>query len=799
MTFLRDLRFGVRILVRNPSYAAAAIAVVALGIGATTAVFTVVRAVLLQPLPYRDVDRLVLFRAHAPGFDDQPVLTPDEFHAIQDRRDLFEDVATANESAASLTGVDDMERISSAMISDNFLPLFGVAPAAGRQVSSREDVGAEWIRAVDISYELWQRRWHGDPAIVGQTIEVNNLKMTIAGVMPRGFRLYMGGATGIVPRVDVWYPGAPDVGSARACPVVARLRSGMTLGAAQAAIDVFMPQFIAAHPSRYRTGPVRLTLSPLADDVVREVRPALLALAGAVGFVLLAACANLMNLLLARACSRTRELAVRKAIGASRSQIIAQLATEGLVLGVLGAAAGLLVAQWGVEGLLQLAPATLPRREDIGIDLSVAVFAVGLSVICSLVFSLVPAWHATRTDLAATMKPDAASSRGAGTTRGALVACQLAISLILLVGAGLMVRAFIGLRDVPLGFRPHGVVTMKVDLPPMRFKSVDQREAFYLQALAAIRQIPGVDEAGIGTPTPLSGEVISQKFSTGAGEPERVASAVAVLPGFAEVLGVPLRAGRLLSRDDRLRSEPALMVDERLAAEVWPGDNPVGKRVLLSPSSKTPQWGEVVGVVAHVQFEDLRHSAPQLWVPFRAMAWSMDVAVRTRRDPPEMGAIVKYAIERLDPGRPIYDVRPLDEYVADASADTRFALFVLGAFALLALVLTAIGVYGVVAYATARRMHEIAVRLALGADARTVVALVVRDGARWTVAGLVVGAIGARLLTRYVQTLLFHVGPNDAATFVGVALLLSVVALVATALPAIRAVRIDPMLALRSE
>jgi putative ABC transport system permease protein len=692
-----------------------------------------------------------------------------------------------------------MERVAAASISDNFLSLFGVAPAAGRQVSAVEDIG-EWVRAVDISYELWQRRWHGDPAIVGSIIEVNNLKVRLVGVMPRGFKLYMGGATGIAPQVDVWYPGAPDVGTARACPVVAKLRAGVTVAAAQAAVDTFIDQFIAEHAASYRAGRVRLTLSPLADDVVHEVRPALVALGGAVAFVLLVACANLANLLLARATARNRELVIRAAIGASRGRLVRQLTIEALVLGCVGAVFGLLIAQWAVDLLLQLAPATLPRREGMFIDIEIAAFAAALSLSCTLVAGVLPAWYATQTDVAGMLKQDPASTRGAATTRGLLVASQLALSLILLVGTGLMARAFATLRDIPLGFQPHGVATMKVDLPPQMFRDVEQRVAFFDRALDAIRQLPGVDAVGIGLPVPLTGRPLSRRVSLGPGEPERVVSTISVFSGYPEVLRVPLRAGRFISTADRNRLDPVLLVDEGTAAEFWRGENPIGQRLLLSPGSRMPIWGRVVGIVGRVQLADLRHdSAPQLWMSYRAMPWDMDIAVRTTRDPRDMGQLVQAAVERLNPGRPIFDVRPLDDYVADASADTRFALFVLSVFALFAVVLTAIGVYGVVAYATARRTREIAVRLALGADARRIVALVLGEAVVWTAAGLAAGALGARVLTRFIESLLFRVAPTDALTFVAVALLLGMIALVATALPALRAVRVDPMLALRSE
>jgi putative ABC transport system permease protein len=797
MTIFRDLRFGFRLLTRNPSFGVAAIAVLALGIGATTAVFSVVRGVLLQPLPYRDVDRIVTFRADAPGFDHAPALTTEEFFALRARTDIFDEAATANESPASITGVADMERVTSASISDNFLPLFGVAPAIGRQVDSRQDIGPTWVQAVDISYELWQRRWHGDPSVVGRGIEVNNLKMTIAGVMPRGFRLYLGDGTGIAPRVDVWYPGAPDHDTTRGHPVVARLRPGVTLASAQSAVDAFMKQFIADHPASYRTGAVRLTLAPLAADVVRTVKPALLAFGAAVGFVLLVACANLANLLLARAYSRTRELAVRTAVGASRTQLVQQLAIESLVIAAVGAAVGILVAQWARDGLLALAPASLPRRENIVIDGAVLAFAAGAALCSSLLFGLLPAWQATRADLVAMMKQGAGSSARGARTRGFLVASQLALSLMLLVGAGLMGRSFLRLRDVPLGFNPANVVTIQVDLPGRLF-TPQKTEAFYASALEAARRVPGVEAAALGRPVPLDGERLTRRYSLGPGGPEGVASAIVAFGGYAEFLGVPLRAGRYFTAADAALA--VVMIDERMAAVVWPGQYPIGKRILLSPGLKSEQWAEVVGVVGHAQFEDLRHTAtPQLWVHHRLMPYAVDIAFRTHRDRRAVAAAVKTAVEALGPGRPLFGVRALEDYVADAAADTRFALSVLGVFAALAVLLVAVGVYGVVAYATARRTREIAVRLALGADARRIVALVLREGAAWTAGGLVAGAVGARLLTHYVQTLLFGVPPNDPLTFIGVASLLAVVALVATAVPAVRALRIDPMQALRAE
>jgi putative ABC transport system permease protein len=476
MNLLRDVRYGLRILVRNPSYAAAALAVMALGIGASTAVFTVVRAVLLQPLPYREPNRLVLFRADAPGYTRYPGITGDEFYALRDRTDIFEDIAAINGVNANLTDGDEMERVAGGSATDNFLPLLGVAPAAGRPLSSRLDFGSQYVRSVVISYDLWQRRWQGDPSVFGRYISVNNIDVEVVGITPAGFRTYLGADADVSPRVDIWFTNVIGRNDRSRGAAVARLRPTVSIAAAREAVDRLVPK------------PVHLTLVSLADDVAHDVRPALLAFSGAVAFVLLVACANLTNLLLARACARTRELAIRTAVGASRAQLVRQLTVESVVLAMIGGAAGLLVAHWAVDGLLAAAPAGLPRRETIEIGGQVALFAFGIALASSLVFGLVPAWQATRTELSAMMRLEAAAARGS-VTRGLLVASQLAFSMLLLVGAGLMARTFIGMRQVKLGFNPADVLTMKLELSFRQFDTPAKRFAFYQQARDAVRSI----------------------------------------------------------------------------------------------------------------------------------------------------------------------------------------------------------------------------------------------------------------------------------------------------------------------
>jgi predicted permease len=779
----------------------AALSVMALGIGATTAVFSVLRGVLITPLPYRDPMQLVVFRADLPGLAHEPALTSLEFAALRERADLFDDVAAAVAANGNLTAPDDMAPMNAAAVSDNFLRTLGVAPVLGRAVQ-RGDTRQH--RSIDIGYEVWQRHFHGDPSIVGRAIEVNGEPMIVAGVLPRGFKAYLGSGVSLSPQMDLLYfrSSGYDEDPFRGNVVVARLRRGVTIEAAGAAVDVLAKNLVAAHPSSYRTGPVQLSLSPLAADVVRDVKPALIAATGAVALVLVVACANLANLLLARASARTREIAVRVSIGASRGRIVRQLLAEGLVIGAVGAAAGWLLAQWGVDALLALAPATLPRRETIAVDGTVALFTVTLAVAAALVASLVPAWHATRSGVAGGLKEDGAHA--AGVTRGLLVAAQLALSVVLLVGAGLMTRAFISLRSVPLGFDPHRAASLYVSLSGRRFgtgtldEARARRREFYQQLVDDVRGAPGLMRAGLGFPVPLTGVSMAQRVSLGPDTPERQVEGFIALAGYLEALEVPLVAGRLFTRADD--SQPLVVVDEWLARELWPNQSAIGRRLFVVNTAGPPRWTEVVGVVAHVQSQGLRGpGSPQVWMTYAVRSYAQLNMVIRAADPIAMVAPVARAVQQLGAGRPIRDVRLLDDYVSDAFADTRFAVFVLGVLSALALVLATVGVYGVVAYATARRTREIAVRLALGADGRRIVGLVIRDGLGWTAAGILAGVLGALVLSRYVSSLLFDVGERDPITYLSVAMLLVVIAVVATAVPAIRAARVDPMLALRAE
>jgi predicted permease len=794
----QDVRYALRSLRRQPSFACAAIGVLVLGVGATTAVFSVLRGVLITPLPYRDSRHLVLVRSQLPGSASAPVLTSIEFAALRAQTDVFESVAAAAESDGNLTAPEHMAPMRAAAISENFLDALGVAPLLGRAVQ-RGDAG----RSINISYEVWQRYFHGDPGIVGRTIEVNDRSVEVVGVLPGSFRAYLGSDVGLSPQVDLLYfrSSGYDDDPFRGNIVIARLRGGVRIETARAAVETVARNLVAEHPASYRTGPVRLSLASIDAEVVSGARPALMAAAGAVALVLIVACANLTNLLLARASARTREIAVRIAIGAGRRDIIRQLVAEGLVVGTIGAAGGWMLAHWGVTALLALAPAALPRRESIAVDGGVAVFAIALAFLCAVVVSLVPAAQATRLAISARLTRDPAR---AGRTRGILVAAQLALSVVLLVGAGLMARAFVGLRSVPLGFDARQAVTMQIALSDQRFNvgTLDDaraaRRIFYEQLIDRVRELPGVHAVGAGYPVPLSGAGMPQRVSLGPAMRERELDGFVAFAGCLEALDVPLIAGRYFARGDHDR--PVVIVDERLARELWPGASAVGQRLLIVKSVAKPQWTEVVGVVAHVQARSPRDAGrPQVWMTYGVRSYAQLNLVVRAADPSAAVTPTISTVQQLGAGRPVRGIRLLEDYVSEASADTRFALFVMGILAVLAVVLAAVGVYAVVAYAMSRRRREMAVRLALGASRIRLVALVLGEGLTWTFAGLAAGLAGAAALSRYLESLLFRVGPYDAATFTAVATLLTVVALTASAVPALRAARVDPMLALRAE
>jgi predicted permease len=796
----QHLRFGLRVLRRYPTFACGAIAVMALGVGATTAVYSVLRGVLLTPLPYRDPGQLVVFRADSPGVPASPTLTSLEFAALREQTELFESVAAAVRAEGNLTAADVVIPLNAAAVSENFLETLGVAPVLGRAVG-RADPDAR--RPIDISHEVWQRYLHGDPAVLDAMIEVNGSPASVAGVLPPVFRLYVGADALLPSQIDLLYfrGSGYDDDPFRGNVVIARLRHGVTIGAAQAAADTIAKRLVAEHPDRYRTGPVRLSVASVDAEVVGKVKPALVTAAGAVLFVWLAACANQTNLLLVRASARTREIAVRISVGARRRDIVQQMLAEGLVIGAMGAAAGWLVARWGVDVLLALAPAALPRREAIALDGDAAFFAMAMALLCAVVVSLLPAWQSSSG--AARAGNQRATSAGEA-ARGLMVAAQLAFSVVLLVGTGLTARAFVNLTSVPLGFDPSDRASMYISLGGQQWNDGTledaraRRRAFFERLTDEVHDLAGVQRAGVGFPVPLAGISMSQRVSLGPGATELETDGFIAFAGYLEALGVPLVAGRYLTRADH--GLPVALVDERLAQRLWPGESAVGRRLLIVKSVEPPQWVEVVGVVAHVQTRSPRASGPpQVWMTYAVRAYAQMNLVVQAADPIGAATQTAVAVRRLGAARPVRDIRALQDQVTYASADIRFALFVLGVLAAVAVTLAAVGVHGVVSYTMRRRTREIAVRLALGASPRRLVAPVLFSGSKWTFLGLGCGLAGAGMLARTLDSLLFRVERHDALTFAAVAVFLATVALAASVVPALRAAHVDPMLALRGE
>ena len=800
----QDVRYALRLLSRDRGFTVVAILTLALGIGVTTAIFTVVNAVLLRPLPYADPERLVIVRADGAGGMSEPLLAGDEIDDLRQFAGAFaqvEGITSVNGNVGSPSGAEPMERVPAASTSQNFLAMLGVKPAIGRLPGAGVGAGEGHAVTVLISHELWQRRFAGDPAIVGRLIEVNNMRAAVGGVLPRGFRIFVGRDANIPARMDIWFSGTVDAGRGnRAFTTIARLRPGATVESARAEVDVLAGRLSTEHPQAYSKAPLRMYVEPLQADTVRAARPALLALMGAVMFVLLIACANLANLLLARTAARSRELAVRAAVGAGRSRIVRQLLTEGLVIGALGGAAGLLVAPWSEAVLLWLRPSSLSAFESLPLDWRVIAFAIASTMSCSVLFSLVPAIRGTRVDLQGTLKAGSRSSASSGgSLRHALVVAEVALAIVLLCGAGLMLRTVAALQSVPTGFEAGQVLTMQATMQPRAFREYDKRWQFYRTALERIRFMPGVESVSAVRPLPLEPMKITEHVA--AGDIELVVEAATTLPGYFQTMKIAMTAGRDFTDDDMTYSRPVVVVDEQFARTAWPGRSPEGQTLRVRVGAKDVAPLTVVGVVGHVHAASLRDAGrAQVYLPYHAYPlFDMAVVVRTAGDPLALAAPARQAIESLGGLRPVHEVRLMNAYLADALAESRFALALLGLFAGLALFLSAIGLYGVVSYSTAQRTREIGVRVALGAARRDILRLVVGDGIRWTAAGIVLGLAASAALTRYLAALLFDVEPTDPATMVGVAALLTTAACLACYVPARRAARVNPAVALRGE
>ena len=816
--FWRDLRFAVRGLARSPGFTAIAVLTLALGIGANTAIFSVVYSVLLRPLAYAEPEQLISIRAgfSGNGLKDIPASQP-EYQDYLKEVSALQDLAAIYPININLTGLGEPQRIQAAVVSDNYFRLLGVEPALGRDFTPADD-GGRIGYVIIISHELWRQRFGADPGILGKTVRLDDDPMTIVGIMPSGFRHVL--ESGASP-MEVWAPIAldnPDPNffnqrNARVYDLIGRLRPGRTVKDASAELEVLTTRLRERYPQAYPAGqgwhPVA---EPLAEQVVGDVRPALLVLLGAVGFVLLIGCANVANLLLARATARQREIAVRTALGGSRTRLVRQLLTESLVLAAVGGGLGLILAAWGASALGRLVALYLPRAGEIELSLPVLGFTAFLILLTGVGFGLIPALQASRPDLQGVLK-DAArgSSAGAPRTRmrAALVVAEVAIALMLLAGAGLLLRSFQRLMAVEYGFDPQRLLTLQVWLPVPndnakgRFFTQEQRRGFYQRALAAVRGVPGVRDAALTSRLPLRGRggigFAIEGRPTPADQPLPSAELRMVSPNYFAAMGIPLLAGEGLPELADSVSNGTVVVNRTLAEKYWPGEDPIGRRIrIFGPEGP---WVSVTGIVGDVRQMGLAEPPrEELYLSYKAVSsQEMSMVVRTDDDPERLGAAVTSAIRDVDPEQPVFGVMSMERLIQNASAERRVSMVLLLLFAGIALLLSALGIYGVMAYTTTQRRHEIGIRLALGAGGPDVLRLVVGQGMRLVLVGLGAGLAGAWLLSRALASQLFGITAQDPLTYVSVALLLGSVALVAIWLPARRATRVDPMLSLRSE
>jgi len=810
---LQDARHGVRGFLKTPGFAAVVVATLALGIGANTAIFSVVNAVLIRPLPYPSSDRLITLWNKYPkmGLSQAAISGPDFVDRSESSR-VFEQVGAITDASLNLTGGGDPERIRGVRASAGLFQVLGVQPALGRAFRPEEDrPGAEPV--VVVSHGLFERRFGGDRAWVGRPILLNGKSHTLVGVMPPGFAYPS-------PQTEMWVPLAlsadqvnPDQRGNEYLAAVARLKPGVTVAAAQVEMDRITVKILQDSPSGMRdyltSAGWGCVLVPLKENVVGDSGKALLVLLGAVGFVLLVACANVSGLQLARAATRQREIAIRTALGAGRGRLIRQLLTESLMLGAVGGILGVLVASWGVDLLIRIRPANLPRLEEVSLDSRVLLFSASLSILAAMLSGLFPALRLSKTSPNEALKEGGRSATGGLKhlrVQRLLVVSQVALALVLLIGAGLMLRSFESLMKVDAGFEPKNVLTAYTSLPSSKYPDPAARQAFFDQLVGKLGALPGVKDVATGSLVPLAEGNWTASFfpegqEPGRGEASPLASMRLVSPGYFRTLGIPLRRGRDFSDHDDTKSPRVVVVDEAAARRLWPGEDPLGKRITFSDSAEGATWLSVVGVVGDIKDTALdREPMIHVYRPYAQQAIpGMFVALRTASSPAAILPAVRRELRLLDPEQPLYAVQTMQGYVEDSLAQPRLRFILIGLFASVALLLSALGVYGVISYAVGQRIQEIGIRMALGARKSDVVRLVVGQGLPLVLLGAGIGLFAALGLTRVLGSLLYGVTAHDPGTFAAVSVLLVLVALAACYLPARRAASVDPLAALRIE
>ncbi|HZS03644.1 MAG TPA: ABC transporter permease [Blastocatellia bacterium] len=802
-TMIRDLRYGARMLLKYPSFTFVAVITLSLGIGANTAIFSVVNAVLLRPLPYPQADRLLWVGGWDRKGDKEQGVTPADFLDYREQSRSFAALAASVSDSIpmNLSGSGDPERLRGALVTANYLDVFGVKPALGRTFLS-EDGQEGHEPVVVLSHGLWVRRFGADPGIVNQTITLDKRRVTVVGVMPAGFQY--------PPGVEVWqpfgFPASPQ-SQFRSRELhflrpVARLSPGVSREQAQAEVETLARGLEAQYP---RTNTSQsLFLMPLRERLVGNIKLTLMVLFGAIGFVLLIACANVANLLLARAASRQKEMAVRAAMGASRPALVRQLLTESLMLALTGGAGGAMLAMWGIDLLVALGAGNLPRADEVRVDPAVFGFTLAVSLVTGLLFGLAPALQSSRLGLSEVLKEGGRSAGGGAghnRTRSLLVVAEVALAVVLLVGAGLLVNSFIRLGQVSPGFDEKNLLTVRVELPNP-YAQPEKKAQFFEQLGQRVAVLPGVEAVGMVTELPLARQSGDMGF--------RIEGRAAEAPGqkshadirnvnheYFRAMRIPLLGGRNFTEAEVHDNAKVVLISDVLARRCFAGENPLGQRLRLD-SMGQEAW-EIIGIVGDVRHRGLDVELRQtIYFPTLRLGYS-NLVIRTATDPATLAAAVRKEVAAIDPNQPVASVKTMEQWVAESVAGPRFRTLLLGLFSAVALLLSVVGIYGVMSYAVAERTHEIGVRVALGARAGDVLRLVIGQGMVLALVGVVIGLIASFALTRLMKTLLFGVSATDPATFAGVALLLAVVALAACYLPARRATKVDPLVALRYE
>jgi len=799
-TLWQDARYGLRMLMKNPGFTLTAVITLALGIGATSVIFSFVNGILLRPLPYRDSDRLVLLDETAPkrGIASMGVSYPD-FLDWREQNRVFTGVAAYNGGVDyTLSGSGEPEELTCAWVSYNTFEVLGVAPILGRTFTIEEERWKNGL-VVILSHGLWARRFDAKPDVIGRTIALNNRSHTVIGVMPPGFKF---------PAVaDLWVPMPPVVGERtdHGWSAIARLKPGVTIEQAQSEMTAVARHIEEQNPVTNEGLGVKLI--PLREGLAGGYRKALLILMGVVGLVLLIACVNVANLLLARASARAKEVAIRTAMGAGRWRIFRQLLTESLVLGVMGGALGLMLAFWGLDLLLAAIPIDLPFWMKFELDGRVLGFTAGVTLLTALIFGAAPALQVSKVDLNEALKEGGRSSSGAERhqTLRSLVVAEVALSLVLLIGAGLMMRSFMRLQHTSLGFNPENLLTLSLNVPMAKYDRMEKFYAFYKELLERIRAMPGVDAAGAVSNLPLGGGSWEDSLTVegypalSVGQAQMINFTV-ITPNYFRAMGIPLLIGRDFNDADTGASTNVTIIDERLAREYWPNESPIGKRVRFGPPEDKAPWYTIVGVVGAVKNESLNLTRRKTVYIANAQYPLDDMSLAIRAMNPEnLAPAIQRQVKAMDPDLPIINMRTLNEVVSRSVWQPRLYAILFGVFAAVALALASVGLYGVMAYSVSERSREIGIRMALGAQQRDVLKLVVAQGMTLTLIGIGVGLAAALALTRLMRSLLFEVSVTDPLTFAGLAALLSVVALLACYLPARRATKVDPMVSLKCE